>query len=433
MRIGTVLSRLYRTRASDSRRPLMLTSAVAVLLLWAPAYAQHITPLFNFVESNSQLSYPEELRTFRTHFDKELGNVKPGLAADVLYKRVTALRAFIDSSLRNITRGWDSTAKGFVNESTRLADSIGFIASRQFTAEGVVTTARGYIDRVTAPLVMAISNSFRSDEARGAMLYVIQQVAVDVGMPDTTYDGIDTRAELEGRVRVLIDTLALRLLQQAMRDLGGAFLTNDSVPASMAARALAGAIDRTRESISKILDRAEKTLTYAATSFSHFLVGANLGIAAAPGDGVLSGGLLLSWTPNKYLQIGAFTNLLASALADSAPGYGLTGLQVRFTGDRFQLQFFGGVYYGNHRHFRDLRSYDLGVGLSASIAQKVVFGGAAFYTSRENRSSLFSVALSIRSMSPKSPTIYIGLAGDDFLRQRISPMFHIAYPIIPSN
>lgn len=426
-----------RNRYGIGRR---LKSLCVILLLIVLARSespgQHLTPLYQYLVTNSPVVLAKELREFRTDLSNEIGKTSPGLKIDQLYAKMSSMRMNLSELLSHAAVSYE---RGTEKESDTIvirmpgADAVSIAAS----------SARGDLRKLYNDLLRKVFagalNSLDRNESRNALQFMLKEVLKQYGGPRLEFNGTSGSVEMLGTVVGMLDSMLADYTIRALRDMDKRFILDptrslSTISGEDLATAMNLALDKIRELVDQAMDRAEHMVTSVADAFSNLLIAGNIGIAFTSGSGTLSGGVLASWQPPiaPWLQVGVFTNAVAGALDTTEPGFGLSGLQIRMTWGDFQAEGYYGRYYGNHHNFRDFQSAELGGGISFNVEHTVLLGAAFFYTDFANAPELATIsgAISLGLASQDSPTLFLG-----GVRQKggdIKPTIHLSYPIQPS-
>lgn len=393
--------------------------------------AQRQSPLFQYMSSNTMIELPEEFREMQFAIEKETNNTKPGINADIFYKKISILKNDI----------LNRTKITLVQDADRLDCIISYIGAEIVKVS--VNSDGGFNEKSMRMLydelelniqnkISALSTKVFGSFGEKSKIAMIKAIAIGLrdqsllkrsDVEETNFENILARLIVEQIEEVIENTVKGSDENSTFKSIRDNF-KNKVDDMTEAVNNLF------RDRLLKAFTIAEDKLYEVIKSFSSVLISANSGIGITEGTGMFNGGVHVNWNASEHIQGGIYLNGEISREDSIEPARSLLGLQARYTVGIVQLDVLASYLFGDNNFNIDKNnsSYEFGFGFGFSLKNSVI--GAAIAI-RQSYADIIGESISwvitYRAASPDSPILMAGFART--VPEEFTPVFNISLPI----
>lgn len=419
------------------------------VLLVLPAFYLHaqsiektpprISPLFNYLTSNSYLHRSPVFRDMQDNINTKMKDVKPGLRVDYFFDKMSAVHKALGQRLQAEFNSTDSFIRIYLVDEARKDSNRAVLDSLKLSDVHLSVFYNQVITKWRKKLQHELTKAFNAIEDPATRKVIAEQVRnilrtviTEPATGNLQEPSSDSSTDLS---TLIVDTYFQATTEFFKKDIEerlGSSIWSASVSKDVATPTIAllnEFFDQVHATVARVLEKTEHVITTGVQEISTWLISGNTGIAVERGAGDFSGGVHLSLNIGKGVQIGTYLN--SNFTADtSQPGRWLVGLQARFLVDKTQFDFLFSGLVGNHDRFRDWEILEAGGSVQSNLCN-FILGGSLFLRSAAHHggnASLLTTSWGIfyKPLSPRAPTFLIGGVHSTPYN---SPFFKIIYPI----
>lgn len=426
----------------------ILMPVFAAILVSVNAAGQTLSPLYQVISSNPLVTRPAVFREMQQHLNDSLANVKPGLRAGIIYKKIYEGREALLERLPRVSlqRG-NSFTMNFQKDTLRIGVQQTSVRMwLQAARPDSLSLKRGSKeDRSLGLLVDSCVNqlaqAFEAGSIRESVLLQLSTAlrlselvpaGTSRGQSDTTKRLTPLVASLRAAIiKIVLDALQ----QQDLDDLDVAM--KDSTQFNTFLVETTDAINgRVRSEVSRVLDRMEDDFVGIVDEFSRWLVAGNMGVSLSQETNSFGSGVQLLLSCSPRVRVGVYFNGNLTASDSLQPRQSLVGLQGSFeTCLSVELDLMVSTYFGD-KSFKNFSTYELGLGIGIPIGTKGVVLGAGGTLLKNNAAKdrpplndvVWSSGLYVKL--PGGPSVLVGYAREG---GRSAPTFQVNMPVFSSR
>lgn len=402
----------------------MLKRAVLFAVVFVAARSlggQTLSPLHQFLSSNSMLNRPQVFRDLQTNIAADFGKVKPGLRIDILYEKMSKIRPeLLNLILPRLVAGPSDDFITFVFQQDTLAVPFPDVTFAQ-ALDAVELAMAGQLSELIALGLESFHHETR-DAMIAALLLAFDQAGVTRGMsfvrtPDYTANLARATA---GILRHELENTIKQANPQLYEKLIGASLKQEIE------KTFAEVIESVRAMLVQAFDRAEHEIANVLSEFSKWLVAGNTGLAVSEGGrGAFAGGVLVSLVFGSSWQAGVYANAQLSSPDSAMPKQSLLGIQARYARDRLQFDVLAARLFG-FRKLKAVEAREIGLGVSCRASRRLIVGLAYFNLFVRRLPAIQTFGATFKGTSANSPAL---LLGAELQRGRTArPLVQISFP-----
>lgn len=451
--------------------PTFILIYCSSILLVQHASGQRISPLFQIMSANPLVARPSEFRTLQDDIVKVIGETKPGMQVDALYKKITKSRADLMNRLpklvlvrtskldnSNPPKEIGSTLKISLNirskEVKNSKEEILYEFELNAKPHTEITTINQIFNNLEIKLTGEINlyiNQYLGPAINNTQLNAALKAAFVSAMQELINENKVITSEnisniLARSITEKLKETAVNLLQEIDNSIDGnttITLANINGIANELIKASNELNNNTTRLFSDALDRAEQEVYKAVDEFSKQLISSNIGVGVTDGQGALAGGVHFSYNSASF-QAGIYANGELSPQDTSRkndttitqPTRSLIGVNARFiVNEDFQIDLLASILFGDGK-YKALQTAEFGAGVSCNpINSKVVIGFGIFglipFAEEENnlsRKNVYSVGVTIKGTEATAPSLLFGFSIQT--HGNIKPAFQISFPLL---
>lgn len=393
--------------------------------------AQRLSPLFQYMNSNTIIERTEEFRDMQFAIESETGSTKPGINADIFYKKISLLKNDLLNGTKitfelkandiicSINIAGTNTMPISLNAKSNLNNK-----SMRLFYDTLESSIENSLSRISTKLLGSFGEQSKSAMVKALIIALKEQSLLKrIEMDESKIEHILARLITEQVKEVIENTVKLSD-ENTVFDFISTALINKMYEVSEDIN------NMFRDRLLKAFVMAEDILYETIKSFSSILISANSGIGITEGKGMFNGGVHISWNAHKNIQGGIYLNGEISREDSTEPSRSLFGIQARYTTGIMQFDILASYLFGdkNFNIDRNNSSYEFGLGIGMLVRKSVI--GAAI-TARKSYGSIsdesISWVITYRAASPDSPILMFGFART--VPQEFIPVFNISLPV----
>ena len=411
-------------------------------LIESDAFSQRISPLFQFVNTNSQLTKVPALRNLRNQLDEELGKeMDPGLKLDVLYNKLSAFRKEFLSKLDIDNLTINGVKLQFSFNSNIFKTDISNKSLNSFLENDLMTFLSPQIQNF-------VENAFRLaniSKTQSAVLTSIFKKFKETNLNGSKLPYIESSNPTTKELSDYISKIIVTQLKQKIASTASRLQPSFNPDANLDLSTLSSdwpiifkfSVSEVRGYLSQIIDLAESEIKSALDGISTFLAGANSALALTDGQGNFTGGIFLSYSSGNWFQSslyfnGEFERDTTSTTKQATQS--LMGLQVRGTWENWQIDFFLSSLFGDKAH-PDAFSKIIEGGGGATYSSKALTVGLYLFSqinTARSENNVTSWGLIVGINDANAPKVMIGNASYGSISLFNHIAMQIIIPILPS-
>ena len=437
---------------------LCLYSPILFLLTVSYGTAQRLSPLIQFMSSNTTIERPMVFREMQANIEKETGSTKPGVNADLLFKKI----AYVKDNLLNKTKFSFHVEKKERDTTVSKTDKDGKVVPEnkkmlriefssnvneqrkaiyhvEFEQKKSEKSIKSMLEEIEVKLRENLTEFcdqiLPKDDFKVTKKSVVLALAIALKekalLRNDNYD-TDKPEELLSRILIeLLQEYTINIAEKPLIEIDKPIENHIDAFITRVNRIGDSLTDKLRGILLEAFTPAEEKITELIKSYSRVLVSSNTGIGITEGTGMLNGGLHVNYNVGEVFQSGFYFNGELAREDTSQPSRSLVGTQLRLTWGGIQFDALGSYLFGDKNFNSNNKSpsfeYGVGITLKAGIIIGVCASVLQIADGKDNSvEGISNVMLTLRSSTPGTPIFMIGgakNAGGSF-----NTVFNISLP-----
>lgn len=419
-------------------RPILYCMLLVLPALCLQAQAQEeppprISPLFNYLTSNSSLHRSPTFRNMQEDINTRLKNVKPGLRVDYFFDKMSAVHKALGQRLQAEFDSKNSFIRIYLIDNAQKDSNRIALDTLRLKDQTLSLFYSQAVEKWREKLTEELKKAFlviKDESTQKAIVEQIGNIVLTTGVEANKLRSSDATSLPDSIIKTyfggVINLLKYDLEQRAGFSWDKPISIDNAI---LTVALLNNFFDQVHSTIIRVLERTEHTLTTGIQEISTWLISGNTGIAVERGAGDFSGGVHFALNIDTNFQIGTYLN--SNFTADSSqPGRWLIGAQMRYTAEYGQVDFLLGGLVGNNNRFKDGDCFEGGISIQGRGGNFII-GEAVFIRWDLPRGATVSSLTSswgifYKAASSHAPTFLAGIISSEGYQ---SPFFKIIYPI----
>lgn len=402
-----------------------------------PMYGQTVSPLFQVMSSNSLINRPEAFRELQDYLNQRYENVPKGLQLDYFYDKIGQGRSLLLEKIKapTLVLKENNTKLVATYEGKELTIDVKEVKKVATIIHNLHDLLNDSLRSVLQPLIKKIGINDQEEKAViSSLLIVLKKSGIVEGEISLGNSSQDLAQVIVSILIQKVEEIIHRSYPEILFTKNFTDFTDIDKIRTALQEALNNAAQKIREDLEQVLDKAENEVAKVIDTYSQKMVSGNMGASVTEGTGAFAGGITVSFYSGSTVQFGFYANGQFNKGDSTRPTQSLAGGQFRFAEDAWQAELLLATLFGKEQ-FVDLNVFEIGCGLSYRANDDLILGVAYFNTFSSSLHSLQIGGVMFKGTSPESPGLMFGIQGEKYAPQetKLSPVFQISFPILPSR